>query len=56
MLDEPTSALDEKNSYRVMRNIINFCKEKNIDIVIVSHDKSIVEEFCENKIEIVKRR
>lgn len=56
LLDEPTSALDEKNSYRVMRNIINFCKHKSIDMVIVSHDKNIVEEFCENKIQIVKRR
>ncbi|MGH4123737.1 MAG: ABC transporter ATP-binding protein [Clostridium sp.] len=54
LLDEPTSALDEKNSHQVMENIINFCKKKNIDIVIVSHDKSIVEEFCENKIEIIK--
>ncbi|MBZ9634453.1 ATP-binding cassette domain-containing protein [Clostridium sp. FP1] len=54
LLDEPTSALDEKNSHKVMKNIINFCKEKNIDIVIVSHDKNIVEEFCENKIEIIK--
>lgn len=54
LLDEPTSALDEKNSHRVMENIINFCKEKNIDMVIVSHDKSIVDAFCENKIEIVK--
>lgn len=55
LLDEPTSALDEKNSHKLIENIINFCKEKNIDVVIVSHDKSIVEEFCENKIEIVKR-
>lgn len=55
LLDEPTSALDEKNSHRVIKNIISFCKEKNIDVVIVSHDKDIVEEFCENKIEIVKR-
>ena len=54
LLDEPTSALDEKNSYRVMDNITNFCKEKNIDMVIVSHDKNIVDAFCENKIEIVK--
>ncbi len=54
LLDEPTSALDEKNSYRVVENITNFCKEKNIDIVIVSHDKKIVDGFCENKIEIVK--
>lgn len=54
LLDEPTSALDEKSSRKVMKNVINFCKEKDIDMVIVSHDKSIVEEFCENKVEIVK--
>ena len=54
LLDEPTSALDEKNSYKIMENIIMFCKEKDIDLVVVSHDKNIVEEFCENKIEIVK--
>lgn len=54
LLDEPTSALDEKNSYRVVENITNFCKEKNIDMVIVSHNKNIVDDFCENKIEIVK--
>ena len=54
LLDEPTSALDEKNSHRLMNNIIDFCKEKNIEIVVVSHDKTIVEEFCENKIEMIK--
>jgi len=54
LLDEPTSALDEKNSHKIMVNIKNFCMEKNIDLVIVSHNKSILEEFCEHKIEIVK--
>lgn len=56
LLDEPTSALDEKNSHTIIKNIIIFCKERNIDVVIVSHDKSIVETFCENKIEIIKER
>lgn len=54
LLDEPTSALDEKNSHKIMTNIISFCKEKNIDIVIVSHNKNIINEFCEHKIEILK--
>ncbi|WP_454052361.1 ABC transporter ATP-binding protein [Clostridium sp. Marseille-Q7071] len=54
LLDEPTSALDEKSSRKVIKNVINFCKEKNIDMVIVSHDRNIVEEFCENKVEIAK--
>lgn len=55
LLDEPTSALDEKNSTNLIQNIIAFCKEKNIDIVIVSHDKMIVDKFSENKIEISKK-
>lgn len=54
LLDEPTAALDEKNSHDIMENITNFCKDKNIDIVIVSHNKTIVEDFCENKIEMIK--
>ena len=54
MLDEPTSALDEKNSHKMMLNITDFCKTKNIELVIVSHNKTIVDEFCEHKIEIVK--
>ena len=45
---------DEKNSRKMIENITIFCREKSIDIVIVSHDQNIVEVFCENKIEIVK--
>lgn len=54
LLDEPTSALDEKNSHLIMENIINFCKEKNIDIIVVSHDKKIVDRFSENIVIIRK--
>lgn len=54
LLDEPTSALDEENSHKIIRNIISLCKEKNINIVIVSHNKNIINEFCEHKIEILK--
>jgi len=54
LLDEPTSALDEKNSHKMLTNILHFCKNRNIDVIIVSHNTTIVDEFCENKIEIVK--
>lgn len=54
LLDEPTSALDEKTSFKIMKNIRDFCKEKDIEMVIVSHDKGIVDAFSENKIEIIK--
>jgi putative ABC transport system ATP-binding protein len=54
LLDEPTSALDESNSFKIMRNIIDFCKEKNIELVVVSHNNKIIDEFSENKIFIKK--
>ena len=54
LLDEPTSALDEKNSINMMENIVNFCKEKTIDIVVVSHDTNVIAAFSENKIELRK--
>lgn len=52
MLDEPTSALDKENSTNVIHNIINFCKEQGIVVIIVSHDNQIVEHFAENIITI----
>lgn len=52
MLDEPTSALDRENGTEVIRNVIGFCKEKGITMVIVSHDGSLTETFAENIITI----
>jgi putative ABC transport system ATP-binding protein len=50
MLDEPTSALDQTNSFGVIENILNFCKEKNITSIIVSHDSKITDAFADNLI------
>lgn len=36
----------------LMKNIINFCKEKEIEMIIISHNKNIIDTFCENKIAI----
>lgn len=54
MLDEPTSALDRDNSHKLMSNIISFCKSSNTNLIVISHDKDIVDTFCENKIQIIK--
>lgn len=54
MLDEPTSALDTKNSVSIITNIIEFCKKKGINIIIVSHDALLCQQFSENTIEISK--
>lgn len=52
MLDEPTSALDNKNSYELMEKVIQYCKDKDIDVVVVSHDRILSDTFAEEKIEL----
>lgn len=52
MLDEPTSALDKDNGYHVIQNVISFCKEKEITVVVISHDNNLTETFGENIIAI----
>lgn len=54
MLDEPTSALDSENSIEVIKNITEFCKSKDIQIIIVSHDASLCKMFSENTIALEK--
>jgi putative ABC transport system ATP-binding protein len=55
MLDEPTSALDKENSHRVIQNVINFCKEKGITMIVISHDPLLSENFSEQTIRIERR-
>jgi len=54
MLDEPTSSLDSKNGNEVISNIITYCKEKEITVIIVSHDNELKQKFSENTILIEK--
>ncbi len=54
MLDEPTSALDKDNSDMVIKNILEFCKEEGITVIVVSHNDQLTEKFAENIIEIGK--
>ena len=48
MLDEPTSALDGETARKVMSNILAYCHEQRITVIVVSHDKSLTEKFAEN--------
>jgi len=52
LLDEPTAALDAKNSDIIMRNFIDFCKRKGIELIVVSHDQDIVNAFAEHVVRI----
>ncbi len=54
MLDEPTSALDEENSINLLSNLKKFCKEKDITMVVVCHNKGLAEQFADNIIHLRK--
>ena len=52
LLDEPTSALDEKTSFSMMKNIVEYCKNNDITLMIVTHQKNLVDEFADKIIDL----
>ena len=50
LLDEPTSALDDNTANTVMTNIKTFCRENNITLIVVSHNKALAETFADHVI------
>jgi putative ABC transport system ATP-binding protein len=52
MIDEPLSALDEKNANVLMENIKKHCNECGKTLIVVSHDKAIVEKYADEVINI----
>lgn len=47
LLDEPTSALDAVNAAGLLESLQRFCKEKNITLVVVSHDAALAQRFAD---------
>lgn len=45
IMDEPTSALNGLLSKKIMRNIKNYCGQKNIAIICVTHDLEVAKMF-----------
>lgn len=52
LLDEPTSSLNGELSAVVMKNIIDFAKEKNMGLIVISHDMTLQETFAEKIIQL----
>ena len=52
MLDEPTSALDEANAGILIRNVKNFCIEKDISLIIVSHSTELAKLYSDDCINL----
>lgn len=47
ILDEPSSALDEKTADLVIKNTVNWVKEKNKSLIMVSHSKKIAKKYSD---------
>jgi putative ABC transport system ATP-binding protein len=50
MLDEPTSALDSKTADLMMENLVSYCKENSITMIVVSHDRSLADRFADKTV------
>ncbi len=53
LLDEPTSALDDNNAFNLMTNIKEFCRENDISLIVVSHNKALAEKFGDEIINLI---
>jgi putative ABC transport system ATP-binding protein len=52
MLDEPTSALDRDTANAVMGNVRSYCIENEMTLIVVSHDRSIIDSFADEVIDL----
>ena len=52
LLDEPTSALDNKTAFDMMKNIVDYCKQNDITLVVVTHARQLVDEFADKIIDL----
>lgn len=52
LLDEPTSALNNELSKDVLKNIVEYTKQQNMSLVIISHDMELQAAFAEKTIEL----
>ncbi len=55
MMDEPTSALDSKTADGVIANIKEYCADKGITLLVVSHDSKLREKFADKTIFLEKQ-
>ena len=47
LLDEPTSAVDDETAHDILKDIFAKCKENGQTVIMVTHQKEMIEEFAE---------
>jgi putative ABC transport system ATP-binding protein len=56
LLDEPSSALDEDTEHLIIEKIVQYTKEKNKTLIMVTHSKKVAENFADYIFEIKNGR
>jgi putative ABC transport system ATP-binding protein len=54
LLDEPSSALDEATEHKIMDVLINYTKQNNKTLIMVTHSKKVATCFSDEIIEVKK--
>lgn len=54
LLDEPSSALDEDTENMIIEALVNYTKENNKTLIMVTHSKKVASQFSDEIIEIKK--
>ncbi len=52
LLDEPTSALDKNTESIIMKNLIDYAKQNNKTLILVTHSKNIANNYADSIITI----
>ncbi|WP_346289357.1 ABC transporter ATP-binding protein [Sphaerothrix gracilis] len=45
--DEPTTSLDVTVSAQILRELTRLCQERNMALILISHDLALVAEYCD---------
>lgn len=56
LLDEPSSALDEDTEHVIIKSLVDYTKNNNKTLIMVTHSKKIANDFSDNIIEIKNGR
>jgi len=54
LLDEPSSALDEATEHMIIKALVDYTKENNKTLIMVTHSKKVANYFSDEVIEIKK--
>lgn len=52
LLDEPSSALDEDTEHMIIEALVNYTKEKNKTLIMVTHSRKVANTFSDEIVEI----